>query len=179
MALSIANYTKAIRSTLNVALCIREFPSELVEKHIKPEIEVFDTHKDSRPLIFQPITISRSEKERCLIEGSVNSVRVSFTIKKSDDLERLIVGRFSAFFGTRAELYEIVRKKPIEGYDVSFLILNSHLEKFNRDMIIDFLVEFIESVEKDISEIKLNINTQTRIAATFFINAIANPSANP
>eukprot|EP01016_Furgasonia_blochmanni_P010424 TRINITY_DN1440_c0_g1_i9.p2 TRINITY_DN1440_c0_g1~~TRINITY_DN1440_c0_g1_i9.p2 ORF type:complete len:112 (-),score=18.16 TRINITY_DN1440_c0_g1_i9:513-848(-) len=73
---SLASYTQAIKSTLSASLCLREFPSEIVEKHIKPEIEVYDTNKKAKHVISAPIVISRNEKEKCLIEGSINSVRV-------------------------------------------------------------------------------------------------------
>jgi hypothetical protein len=33
-------YTTAIRDALNVALCLRDFPSEIVEKDNKPEVEL-------------------------------------------------------------------------------------------------------------------------------------------
>ena len=35
-------------------------------------------------LVMKPLTISRTEHEACLIEGSVNSVRISFLVKKGD-----------------------------------------------------------------------------------------------
>jgi actin related protein 2/3 complex subunit 4 len=49
-----------------------------------------------------------------LIESSINSCRISFTVKKSDEIEKLIVGKFSGMLAARAELFEIVRRKPIE-----------------------------------------------------------------
>lgn len=62
---------------LNVALCLRDFPSELVEKHNKPEIEMFAMNKNEcKPLNLNPIFIARSDKEKCLIEPSINSCRV-------------------------------------------------------------------------------------------------------
>lgn len=37
--------------------------------------------------------IARNEQEKCLIEGSVNSVRISILIKQSDELEKVLVDR--------------------------------------------------------------------------------------
>jgi actin related protein 2/3 complex subunit 4 len=61
---------------LNVALCISEFPSEIVEKDIKPEVEMYGYDQQTNPLVLHPIYIARNEKEKCLIESSVNSCRV-------------------------------------------------------------------------------------------------------
>jgi hypothetical protein len=41
--------------------------------------------------------------------------------------------------------------------------------------VIELIVGLITSLEKDLIEIKLNINTQARIASTFFVDALANP----
>ena len=38
--LSLATYTAAIKDSLNVTLCLRDFPSEIVEKDNKPEVEL-------------------------------------------------------------------------------------------------------------------------------------------
>jgi hypothetical protein len=40
-------------------------------------------------------------------------MQVSFTIKKSDEIEKLIANKFSAMVAARAELFEIIRRKPI------------------------------------------------------------------
>lgn len=47
----------------------------------------------SKELLLAPLVIARSEQEKCLIEGSVNSVRVSILIKQSDELEKVLVDR--------------------------------------------------------------------------------------
>jgi actin related protein 2/3 complex subunit 4 len=65
-----------IRATLDAVLCIQEFPSEIVEKDNKPEIEIFGYNPKTKPLVLVPIYLARSDKEKCLIEPSVNSVRV-------------------------------------------------------------------------------------------------------
>lgn len=39
--------------------------------------------RGSKELILNPITICRSEREKCRIEASVNSVRVSIMIKQA------------------------------------------------------------------------------------------------
>jgi hypothetical protein len=37
------------------------------------------------------------------------------------------------------------------------------------------ILSLITTLEKDLLEIKLNINTQARIASTFYVDALANP----
>jgi actin related protein 2/3 complex subunit 4 len=57
-------------------LCLREFPSELVEKDNKPYVELSGYNSSINQLVPRPICLSRSKKERFLIEPSVNSCRV-------------------------------------------------------------------------------------------------------
>ena len=50
------------------------------------------------------------------------------TLSQSDELERLLAGKFSRFLSQRAESFLILRRRPCEGYDISFLITHAHLE---------------------------------------------------
>ena len=59
---------------------LRFLPSEQVERQSHPEIEFAENPK----LLMKPITITRNDQEYCFIEGSINSVRISFAIKKND-----------------------------------------------------------------------------------------------
>uniref|UniRef100_A0A8C5PCZ7 Uncharacterized protein n=1 Tax=Leptobrachium leishanense TaxID=445787 RepID=A0A8C5PCZ7_9ANUR len=68
-------YLSAVRSTLEVAVCLENFSSQVVERHNKPEVEV----RSSKELLLQPMIISRNDKEKVLIEGSINSVCVRST----------------------------------------------------------------------------------------------------
>ncbi|CAH8470364.1 unnamed protein product [Schistosoma intercalatum] len=102
-------YLNAVRHTLNAALCVQNFSSQVVERHNKPEIEV----RTSKELLLNPVIISRNEKERVLIEGSINSVRVSIAIKQSDEIEKLLCRKFTRFMMTRAEDFVILRRKPV------------------------------------------------------------------
>jgi len=47
----------------------------------------------SKELLLAPVVIARNDQEKCLIEGSVNSVRLSILIKQSDELEKVLVDR--------------------------------------------------------------------------------------
>uniref|UniRef100_A0A8C6LEJ8 Actin related protein 2/3 complex subunit 4 n=1 Tax=Nothobranchius furzeri TaxID=105023 RepID=A0A8C6LEJ8_NOTFU len=108
-------YLNAVRSTLQAALCLENFSSQVVERHNKPEVEV----RSSKELLLQPVVISRNEKEKVLIEGSINSVRVSIAVKQADEIEKILCHKFMRFMMMRAENFFILRRKPVEGYDIN------------------------------------------------------------
>lgn len=58
--------------------------------------------------------ISRNEKEKVLIEASINSVRVSIAIKQADEIEKILCHKFMRFMMMRAENFVVLRRKPIE-----------------------------------------------------------------
>ena len=66
-----------------------------------------------------PLTISRNENERVLIEPSVNSVRISIKIKQADEIERILCHKFTRFMMQRAESFIVLRRKPVK---VRFMI---------------------------------------------------------
>jgi hypothetical protein len=53
----------------------------------------------------------------------------------------------------RADKFNILRKKPKKDYDISFLITNFHLEFYKKEAIIDFIVEFVQDLEKEIKRL--------------------------
>jgi len=55
------------------------------------------------------------------------------------------------------------------GYDISFLITNFHTESMYRYKIIDFIIHFMEEIDKEINEMKLAINARARITAEEFL----------
>lgn len=69
-----------------------------------------------------------------------------------------------------------MRKKPADpaNYDFSFLITEDHLEKYRKEDLINFMLEFIQGIDKEISEMKLAILSQARMSAGYFTNSIAN-----
>ncbi|GIL77895.1 hypothetical protein Vretifemale_7358, partial [Volvox reticuliferus] len=169
MALSLKPYTNSIRAELNKAFCIQSFPCQNVERHNKPEIEV----RDNPELLLPPVTIARSEKERCLVEASVNSVRVSLRIGQMDMLEEELVKMYLRFLMQRAETLDVLRRVPVEGYDISFLITDQHLLAYGRQRLLDFVVAFIEEMDAEISSMKLAVNSRGRAVATEFLRSLA------
>lgn len=158
-------YLTAVRHTLNAAMCLENFSSQVVERHNKPEVEV----RSSKELLLTPVVISRNEKEKVLIEGSINSLRISIAIKQADDIEHILCHKFMRFMMMRAENFIVLRRKPIEGYDISFLITNFHTEQMYKHKLVDFVIHFMEEIDKEISEMKLSLNARARICAEEFL----------
>lgn len=52
-----------------------------------------------------------------------------------------------------------------QGYDISFLITNAHAETMLKHKLVDFIIQFMEEVDKEISEMKLSLNARARITA--------------
>lgn len=165
MANTLAPYLSAIRSSLDSALCLRNFPSQTVERHNKPEVEL----QMSKELLLNPVLICRNEQEKCLIEPSINSTRVSICIKKADEIETILSHKFNRFLMQRAEQFIVMRRVPVEGYDMSFLIVHQHLENMYKHKLIDFIITFMEDIDKEISEMKISLNARGRIVATEFM----------
>jgi len=165
MAQTLRPYLNAVRQSLTAALCLQNFASQHVERHNKPEVEA----RQSSELLLTPITISRNTKEKVLIEGSVNSVRVSIKIKQSDDIEVILCKRFMRFMAQRAENFVILRRKPVKDYDISFLITNFHTESMFKHKLVDFIIQFMEDVDKEVAEIRLAVNARSRITAQEFL----------
>ncbi|GJY44858.1 actin-related protein 2/3 complex subunit 4, partial [Tanacetum coccineum] len=134
------------------------FPCQEVERHNKPEVEM----KTSPELLLKPVVICRNEVEKCLIEASINSIRMSVKVKQADEVENILTKKFLRFLSMRAEAFQVLRRKPVQGYDISFLITNYHCEEMQKQKLIDFIVQFMEDIEKEISELKLAMNTRGR-----------------
>jgi len=153
---------------LTAALTLEDFSSQVVERHNKPEVET----RASKEVLLNPLVISRNENERVLIEPSVNSIRLSIKIKQADEIEHIICHKFTRFMMQRAENFIVLRRKPVPGYDISFLITNTHTETMLKHKIVDFIIQFMEEVDKEISEMKLSLNTRARIVAVAYLTEI-------
>ena len=185
MSSTLKPYLTAVRRTLEAAVCLVNFNSQVIERHNKPEIEV----RTSKEVLLNPVIISRNERERVLIEASINSVRISIAIKQADDIEGILVHKFTRFLMMRADNFVILRRKPVSlesssnknhveqngdeeppaNYDISFLITNFHTESMYRYKLIDFIIHFMEEIDKEINEMKLAINARARITAEEFL----------
>ena len=165
-------YLNAIERTLTAALCLQNFGSQKVERHNKPEVEM----QDSKELLMTPVVISRDKgdlvsSESVLIEASINSVRVSVSIKQADDLEQMLVRKYVSFLQQRAEHFFVLRRKPVAGYDISFLITNFHCESMYKHKLVAFVIQFMTDVDSDVKDVKNKINARARLAATKYLQS--------
>ncbi|TQW01120.1 ARP2/3 complex 20 kDa subunit [Cordyceps javanica] len=135
---SLRPYLQCVRSSLTAALTLSNFASQTAERHNVPEIEA----QSSPEVLLTPLTIARNENERVLIEPSINSIRISIKIKQADEIEHILVHKFTRFLTQR-------------GYDISFLITNFHTDEMLKHKLVDFIIQFMEDVDKEISEMKL------------------------
>ncbi|XP_043723060.1 actin-related protein 2/3 complex subunit 4 isoform X2 [Telopea speciosissima] len=140
MANTLRSYLACIRNTLEAAMCLQNFPCQEVERHNKPEVEL----KTSPELLLNPV-------------------------KQADELENILTRKFLRFLSMRAEAFQVLRRKPVQGYDISFLITNYHCEDMQKHKLIDFIVQFMEDIDKEISELKMSVNTRGRLVATEFL----------
>jgi len=166
MANTLRPYLAAVRSTLTAAMTLENFASQVVERHNKPEVEA----AQSIEALLNPLTISRNENEQVLIEPSINSIRLSIKIKQADDIERILCHKFTRFMTARAESFIVLRRKPVKGFDISFLITNFHSETMLKHKLVDFIIQFMEDVDREISEMKLSLNARARIVAESYLS---------
>lgn len=96
----------------------------------------------NKELLLNNVTISRTETEFCLIEPSINSVRLSVKIKQSDEIEEILCHKFTRFLMQRAEQFIVMRRKAVEVLISHYLCEGSLLVKLydvgNRVMILVF-----------------------------------------
>ena len=161
-------YLTIIRDTLEQALCLKNFPSQLYEKINRPQVEV----KESQELTSKPVIISRNESEKVEIETSINSVRINVAVKKYQEIDKLIVGIYSNYLMNRANQLNILRKVAKPGYDISLLITNFTLENYKKEELIDFIIEFIQDFPKEVRDMKMSVNSQSRFANTYLMEHV-------
>jgi actin related protein 2/3 complex, subunit 4 len=101
--------------------------------------------------------------------------------------------QFTRFLTQRAESFVILRRRPIAGFDISFLITHRNAEDLLKHKLVDFVIQFVatlqrtchwlrpltflpislfrfmEDVDREISEMKLSLNARARIVAESFL----------
>jgi hypothetical protein len=65
-----------------------------------------------------------------------------------------------------------------QGYDISFLITNFHTEQMYKHKLVDFVIHFMEEIDKEISEMKLAVNARARICAEEFLKRVSSSNNN-
>ena len=127
----------------------------------------------NKEVLLQKVTVARTENEKCLIEPSVNSLRVSIKIKQADEIEQILCHKFTSFLMQRSEQFVIMRRKAIKDYDISFLITHVQLERMWKHKLIDFIIQFMEDIDKEISGMKIAINARARLVASEYMKQLS------
>jgi actin related protein 2/3 complex subunit 4 len=79
---------------------------------------------------------------------------------------------FMRFLAQRADQFRILRRKPVPGYDISFLVTNIHVEQMVLAKLIDFIVSFLQDVDKELSDMKVTLNARARICAEEYLKGL-------
>lgn len=156
-----------------------------VERQNKPEVE-FNLHPElmlppvraPRPglaawLTRAQVRIARNENEHVLVEASLNSCRISIKVKQADELEEILARKLLRFLMQRADEFRVLRRVPVAGYDISFLITHVHVEEMLKAKLVDFVVVFMEEIDREVSELKLAVSSRGRVVATDFLKCFS------
>lgn len=54
------------------------------------------------------------------------------------------------------------------------MITNFHTEQMYKHKLVDFVIHFMEEIDKEISEMKLSVNARARIVAEEFLKNVSN-----
>ena len=119
------------------------------------------------------------EVVECRVPGSVSCdhirvvrslyERISIKIKQQDDVEEILCHKFTRFLMQRSEQFIIMRRSAMKGYDISFLVIHTHLENLYKHKLIDFVVQFMEEIDKEISGMKIALNARARTVAAEYM----------
>ncbi len=60
----------------------------------------------------------------------------------------------------------------MKGYSMSFLVTHAHLEKLWKEKLIDFIIDFMEDIDKEISAMKLAVNARARLVVSEFMKEL-------
>ena len=109
---------------------------------------------------------------RCEFQTSVNSARVSFKLRAQDALEALLQKQSLRFLMLRADDMQIIRRVPLPGYDVTFLVTDRHLRRFFADKLIGFIVKVMQDL-LNISTLKLAAQARGRALASNILRVMS------
>ena len=147
-------YLSAIRQTMQALLCLSSAPQTAFHNGAVDYPAVETRH--NREYLLNPLIIARNEHVKCLLEASMNSLRISFRMGIHDAMEDVLFERAFRFLHLRAEDFGILRRKAVNGYHLSFLITHTHLStQFRKVMLVDGILQTVLEMDKLISELKL------------------------
>ena len=67
----------------------------------------------------------------------------------------------------------IPERRPVilllQGYAISFLITNFHMESMWRHKVVDFIIKFMEEVDSELRNLKIKVNSRSRVIVEEFM----------
>ncbi|KAH8583675.1 relation to actin related 2 3 (Arp2 3) complex subunit 4 [Cryptosporidium sp. chipmunk genotype I] len=179
-------YLRRLFNTLNKEICLFYLPLNLPCMFSVPFIEqehliknlsstdyddVSDSKKsffnrDNKVELIKSLYVYRHSKEFCYIESCIDSVRVSLKFYFKCEFEKRLFNQLTIFMKKNSDYLQLVRKKSIEGFDISFLITNHTLNSYNKICIsnnnvnkqmgkydvIHFILKFVVDIDRQIQD---------------------------
>ena len=71
------------------------------------------------------------------------------------------------------QAFGIVRRVPVAGYDLSFVITAQHCWEYSKDSLIDFMCCFIEQ-SVSATDLKMLVSSRGRAVATSYLRKLTN-----
>ena len=63
--------------------------------------------------------------------------------------------------------------RRVQGFDISFLITNFNLEAMRKHKLVDFMVQFMEEIDSEISSMQIQVNERARTVGYQFLKVSA------
>ncbi|GAX76159.1 hypothetical protein CEUSTIGMA_g3603.t1 [Chlamydomonas eustigma] len=141
-------------------------------EHSLPEVEVHEL--PHQPQTSEIIDCSCGGiKQNCLLEMSVNSVRMSFLFSHTPDFQSTLRKMLLRHMMQRADDLDILRRVPVQGYDISFLITAQHSKRLGADRLANFLLSFSGAVSASVTDMEKAIQLEGTASATDFLRGLA------
>ncbi|KAH8741402.1 relation to actin related protein 2/3 (Arp2/3) complex subunit 4 [Cryptosporidium ryanae] len=191
-------YLRRLFNTLNKELCLFYLQLNLPYMYSVPFIEQIEYNKnkldndetyisnlnkvfnrDDKVELVKTFYVYRHSREYCFIESCIDSVRISLKFFLKCEFERNLFRQLTIFMKKNSDHLRIVRKKPLDGFDISFLITNKLLNfGFNRSIadynktignknmgkydIIHFILKFVVDIDRQIQDKILKVTFFSR-----------------
>lgn len=180
-------YLRRLFNTLNREICLFSLPLNLPCMYSVPFIEqeylyknqpsidncdISDSKKtffntDNKLDLVKSLYVYRHSREFCYIESCIDSVRVSLKFYLKCEFERKLFNQLTIFMKKNSDYLQLVRKKSIAGFDISFLITNHILNSYNNRIcinknnpsnqmgkydVIHFILKFVVDIDRQIQD---------------------------
>lgn len=134
------------------------------DNDVTPDVEnkLKEKEIDKMEVVTNRITI--------FFESSWNSLRLSVNFKVFDDFELMYKTKWLKFIHNRAEELQIIRKIPINNYDLSFLIYPKLIKLLSLPLLKNLIPDIIQDCILEIAETALFPHQRGRIIATQFLS---------